>query len=196
MMELFYEESAVVNNEKSASTKYNVFKIISIISYVLCALWFMLVFIAFDWGSGNTILNIVFVLVPLLMFFVSGLIFSKFKNKMYVDYDYTLVSGSIRVSKVIKNIKRKFVVKFDASNIEKIGTYGSGTFEKYDKMPGTTKLTLTSNYTATDNKKFYYIVAVINGDRTLMIFECTELFIVNILKFSNKMVLEEEFSKK
>ena len=63
-------------------------------------------------------------------------------------------------------------------------------------MPGVTKMIFTSNYTATEGKDFYYIVANVDGDKKLMIFECTELFIVNILKFSNKTVLEEEFSAK
>ena len=50
--------------------------------------------------------------------------------------------------------------------------------------------------TPAENKSFYYIVAVVDSDRKLMVFECTETFIVNILKFSNKTVLEEEFTKK
>jgi hypothetical protein len=166
------------------------------ISYALTIVWFMLVFIAFDWGTGNTLLNIIFVLVPLALFFVSGIMFGKFKNKMYMDYDYTLVSGSIRVSKVVKNIKRYFAIKFDASTIEKIGLYGSNTFKKYDTMHGISKYIFTSNLTPAENKSFYYIVAVVDSDRKLMVFECTETFIVNILKFSNKTVLEEEFTKK
>lgn len=195
MKEIFCEESATVSNEKAATIKYNIFKTVSVISYVLMVLWILIVFIAFDW-SGNIIISLIFVLVPLIMFLLSGILFGKFKNKLYVDYDYTFVTGSIRVAKVIKNIKRKFVIKFETSAIEKIGVYGSETFDKYYNMPGITKMTLTSNVASAENKDFYYIVANIDGDKKLMIFECTETFIVNVLKFSNKMVLEQEFSKK
>ena len=62
-------------------------------------------------------------------------------------------------------------------------------------MPSVVKMIFTSNYTAADNKEFYYIVANINGDKKMYILECTEMFMVNVLKFSNKLVLEEDFKK-
>jgi hypothetical protein len=195
MKEIFYEESATVQNEKSESTKYYIFKSLSVASYVLMVLWIMFIFIA-PILTGNTIFDIIFIVVPIILFLTSGILFGKFKNRFYIDYDYTFVTGSIRVAKVIKNIKRKFILKFESSSIEKIGKYGSNTFEKYSSMPGVTKHVFTSNYTADTGKDFYYIVANVDGDKKLMVFECTELFIVNILKFSNKSVLEEEFSSK
>lgn len=195
MKEVFYEESAVVSNAGVAKAKYNIFKGVSIASYVLMVIWISIIFLTMDL-SQNLILNLIFYLVPLVLFFLSGFLFGRFKNKLYVDYDYTFVTGSIRIAKVIKNIKRKFVLKFDASNIEKIGKYDSGTFNKYYSMPGVTKYTFTSNITADEGKEFYYIVANVDGDKKLMIFECTETFIVHILKFANKSVLEEEFTRK
>lgn len=195
MKEVFYEESAVVSNAGVAKAKYNIFKGVSIVSYVLMVIWISIIFLTMDL-SQNLILNLIFYVVPLILFFLSGFLFGRFKNKLYVDYDYTFVTGSIRIAKVIKNIKRKFVLKFDASNIEKIGKYDSGTFNKYHSMPGVTKYTFTSNITADEGKEFYYIVANVDGDKKLMIFECTETFIVHILKFANKSVLEEEFTRK
>ncbi len=195
MKEIFYEESSIIQNEKAASTKYYIFKTLSILSYVFMTIWLLMIFIAFDL-SGNIVLNIIFIAVPFILLLVSGILFGRFKNKFYIDYDYTFVTGSIRVARVIKNIKRKFMIKFEASFIEKIGKYGSNTYSKYESMPGVNKMIFTSNYTATEGKDFYYIVANVDGDKKLMIFECTELFIVNILKFSNKSVLEEEFSAK
>lgn len=195
MKEIFYEESSIIQNEKAANTKYYIFKTLSILSYVFMTIWLLMVFIAFDL-SGNIVLNIIFIAVPFILLLVSGILFGRFKNKFYIDYDYTFVTGSIRVARVIKNIKRKFMIKFEASSIEKIGKYGSNTYNKYEIMPGVTKMIFTSNYAATEGKDFYYIVTNVDGDKKLMIFECTELFIVNILKFSNKTVLEEEFSAK
>ena len=195
MQDLFYEESSRVQNEKVASVKYNIFKTISIVSYVLLVIWILIIFFTLNLNA-NWVLNLIFYVVPLTMFFLSGFLFGRFKNKLYVDYDYTFITGSIRVAKVIKNIKRKFILKFDAKDIEKIGKYDSGTYKKYQSMPGVTKMIFSSNYTSAEDKEFYYIVATVNGDKKLMVFECTELFIVNILKFSNKLVLEEEFSRK
>jgi len=195
MKEVFYEESSRIQNGKSASTKYYIFKSLSIASYVLMVLWLMFIFIA-PILTGNTLFDVIFILVPFVLFLTSGIIFGRIKNRFYIDFDYTFVTGSVRVAKVIKNIKRKFILKFEASDIERIGKYGSGTFEKYSSMPGVKKYIFTLNYTADEGKEFYYIVANIDGEKKLMVFECTELFIVHILKFAHRSVLEEEFSAK
>lgn len=195
MKEIFYEESATTQDERGAKTKYNIFKIISITSYVFLGLWFFIVFFFFEILKGNIWLNLIFILIPAAMFFCSGFFTGRLKNKFYVDYDYTFVSGSLRFSKIIKNIKRKFLLKFDCSAIEKLGKYGSELYEKYEKMQGITKLILTSNYTPAENKDFYYIVANVDGDKKLLVLECTETLIVNVLKFSNKTILDEEYIK-
>ena len=58
---------------------------------------------------------------------------------------------------------------------------------------GIKKLILTSNYTATDGKEFYYLVVNVEGDKKLLVMECSETFMVNILKFANKSIIEEDF---
>ena len=47
------------------------------------------------------------VLLPIALFLFFGIMLGRMKNSMYVDYDYTYVSGSIRISKIIRKIKRK-----------------------------------------------------------------------------------------
>ena len=194
MQEIFYEESAKIQNEKSASFKYRLFQVLSIISYVLLVGWILLGILPYT-PSGSVLLDVIFLVTPLVMFFLSGFFLGKFKNKFYVDYDYTFVSGSIRFSKVIKNIKRKFIIKFDSHEIEKLGKYGSETFEKYYQMPSISKNILTSNYTPTEGKTFYYMVVNTAGDKKIFILECTETFIFNVMKFANKSILDEEFVK-
>lgn len=195
MQEIFYEESALLLKSRPAAIKYNILKIISILSYIVFGLWIFFVIMFFEFGSGNILLNIIFVLLPAVLFFCSGLLVGKLKNKFYVEYDYTFVSGSIRFSKVIKNSKRKFIVKFDCSCVEKIGKLGSGTFEKYFSSPTIKKQVLTSNSEAAEGKDFYYIVANVDEEKTIFILECSEVFLVNILKFANRRILEEDYKK-
>lgn len=202
MREVFYEESATTQNEKSAARKYNLCKILSIVFYVVSVIY---LFITIDQLPGiikafqenpyalYIILNILYLIFPFLIFFFSGFFLGKLKNKFYVDYDYTFVSGSVRVSKVIKNSKRKFILKFDYDTIEKIGKYGSDTYDKYEKTPGIKKIILTSNTEPSDGKDFYYIVVNHEDAKKLLIFECSEIFIVNILKFANRLVIEKDF---
>lgn len=194
MQEIFYEESAKIQEETSAARKYYIAKVFMVISYVLAVIWgiFCITFLDFK----NILLSLIFSLIPLALFIVSGIILGKFKDKFYVDYDYTFVSGSIRFSKVIKNIKRKHIINFDTSDIEKIGLFGSELYEKYSKMPDIKTKILTSNSMPSDGKDFYYIVANVGGDKYVFIVECSELFIVNILKFTNRTVLDQEILNK
>lgn len=195
MQEIFYEESAKIQEEASAVRKYYIAKVFMIISYVLAVIWgiFCLTFLI---DLKNILLSLIFSLIPLALFIVSGIVLGKLKDKFYVDYDYTFVSGSIRFSKVIKNIKRKHIINFDTSDIEKIGLYGSELYEKYSKMPDIKTKILTSNSTPSEGKDFYYIVANVGGDKYVFIVECSELFIVNILKFTNRTVLDQEILNK
>jgi hypothetical protein len=194
LKEFFYEESALIQDEKFAKIKYYIFKVMSIISYVLMGVWIFFVFYGYPWE--NILADIFIVGIPLALFLTSGIILGKLKNRFYVDYDYTQVSDSLRFSKVIKNSKRVFIIKFDISMIEKIGEYGFGLYEKYSTMPGVSKLILTANNTPSENKNFYYLVVNVNGDKKLIIHESTETFLVNIMKFANKTILDEEYVKK
>ncbi len=193
MKEVFYEESSKIQKEKSAKTKYTIFKIMAVVSWVLLGIWVYLVIFTIPFGEGNVLLNIIFALLPAASFIASGIILGKFKNKFYVDYDYTFVTGELRISKVIKEIKRKPVMRFSTYNIEKIGKYGSETYSSYESMQGVKRVVLTSNVTPAEGKDFYYMV-VNQEEKKLLILECTETLIVNILKFSNKSIVEKDFA--
>lgn len=194
MQEVFYEESAYLINPKPAAFKYNIIKLLSILSYIALGVWLFLV-IFYEFGQGNILLQVIFLLIPAALFFVSGFFLGRLKNKFYVEYDYTFVSGSLRFSKVIKNIKRKFIIRFECKDIEKIGKVTSNTFKKYCSMPGISTKILTSNSEPAENKDFYYIVANVDEWKYLLVLECTEAFMVQILKYSNKMILEEDYKK-
>ena len=194
MREIFYEETAMVKNPKNCLTKYRLYKTLSILCYVLAGLS---VFFGFFYPLVEEvlILSLIMAFIPAVFFILLGIFLGRRKNTAYVEYDYTFVTGSIRISRVINNLKRKSLLIFEARDIEQIGAYGSETYLKYEKMPGIIKDILTSNETSNENKGFYYFVAVVNGDKRLMILECTRTFIANVLKFTNRTVLEKEFPK-
>lgn len=195
MQELFYEETAVVSNARPAKIRYYIIKTFSVISYVLAVVWLVINITLFPL-EGNVLLNILFVAVPFAVFLASGILLGRIKDKFYVDYDYTFVTGSIRFSRVIKNVKRKSVLIFDTHNIEKIGRYGSNTFLRYAAMPNKKQIHLTSNVEPAEGKDFYYMVVNVNAQKYFLILECSELFLVNILKFTGKLVFEDDFFNK
>lgn len=189
-MEVFYEESSNYRNQ-SEKTKYKLIRIISIIFYVFAGVWLIFAFNTLDFNVG-IILYLLFLLLPPALFIFAGVFIGKRKNNYCIDYDYTFVSGSIRCSKVINSIKRIHLFNFDASAIEIIGKVSNTSFKKYQSMPDVKVEYLTSNDTPEEGKNFYYIFAKVNSEKKVIVLECSELFIANVLKFSKRMVLEKD----
>lgn len=193
MQEFFYEESSLIQNEKKAKRKYNIFKTCSIISYILMFFWFFMFFYFYDIKNFYFLAFMFSVLMPIAFFCMCGIVLGRFKNKMYVDYDYTFVTGSVRIFKVINKIKRKKVIVFETSNIIKMGKYGSDSYIQLEKMPNQKKLILTNNTTPSENKDFYYLYVNADVGKRLLIFDCTEFFMATVLRYSNKTILEKDF---
>lgn len=195
-MDFLYEECAQVIEQKSANTKFNTLRIISICSYILAVAWGFFVWFFFDWNSSaGVVFNILIAIVPLFLLILCGYLVGKYKNRFYADFDYILISGSIRISKVIHNTKRRDLFIFDTHDIEKIGMYNSETYCKYEQNINVIVNILTQNVTPAQNKDFYYMVVNTQGNKHLMVFECTKTFILNVVKFTSKKVLEQELLK-
>lgn len=195
MKELFYEETAEIQ-DGNASKKYNFFKGISITFYVLTIAWVLLYVNFYASNFQNILVDLIILIIPIIVLLGTGILVGKFKNRFYIDYDYTFVSGTLSFAQVFKHVKRKFLFEFDTYSIERIGKYNSKTYYKYENNIGINKIILTSNNVAITGKDFYYIVANVAGEKKLLILECSDQFIINILKFSNKNVLEEELLRK
>jgi hypothetical protein len=185
MQEVFCEESSFVEHDSNRDLKYKILTIVIINLYIFAFISFILAFYGFP--ITTLIFTAIFVGVAIYL----GIR----KNNLYVDYDYTFVTGSVRFSKVINNKKRKSICKFEASDIERIGRYNSETFLLYQSMEKCNYLVLTSNIDDSD-KEFYYIVANFEGEKHLIVLECTQNFIINVLKFASRSVLEKGFVNK
>lgn len=191
MREELYEESSTIKNHRSATTRYNTFSTLAWISYAIALFWFINVLLLVELDKGSLVLTLLFALLPVVIFTGAGFALNTIKRRFYVDYDYAIVSGSIRFSKVIKNRQRKFIAMFDAKDIDHMGNMGSEIFNKYLNMTDVKKVVLTSNLEPSVGCDFYYIVAVVNGERTLFVLDCTRKFLSVILQFSRKGILEE-----
>ncbi len=192
MIEIFYEESANIVNYNSAAKKYSLFKAISVFFFVLLAVWIYIFLFHLKILQGNVFLNIVVSLIPASFFFAVAIVFGKIKNKFCIDYDYTFISGEVRIDKVTKQIKRKQILTFSTKEIEKLGKFGSASFNSYLENKTVSKQVFTSNISPAEGKAFYYMV-INRVQKKLLIFECSEVFIMNILKFSSPTILEREF---
>lgn len=193
MQEIFYEETALTVNAKSSKTKYTVFNIIFVIACISAGIWFLwTIFDVFFTENANIVFSLLFSLLPTTIFVAIAVFAAKLRDGSYCDYDYTYVTGSIRISKVINNKKRSFVIKFDVRDVEMMGRYDSPTYQKYSNI--TKPTILTSNEQPDQGKAFFYIV-VNCPEKKLLVLECTETFIANILKETGVRTLEKESLK-
>lgn len=191
MQETYYEETTTLRNYKAEKTKHIIISVLSIISFVCAAIFAMLIYFNFDWRFGNLLLNIVILLSVLAIFIAGGILLGVLKNKFCVEYDYIFINGTINIDKVIKGAKRKAQIEFSTSNILKIGKFCSDEYYKItsDNLIGV-KI-YTSNDEPIENKDFYYILISRGNEKTICVVECTKQFIINLVKFSNKTVVEK-----
>lgn len=196
MIDVLYEETVENLNLKKAHKKYMTFKILAILFYLLAGvLAFVTLFSKVPETNEDIIGLVVMTVIPFVLLIIFGIYCTKIKYRFVISYDYVFITGSIRVAKVLNNVKRKPMFSFNTQDIVTLGKYGSETFEKYVLGKEYKVTILTPNKECAEGKDFYYLAANVDGEKKLLIFECTELFMVNVLKFSNKSIIEKDFSK-
>lgn len=196
MQEIYYEECSMDLNGEIGKKYYVMF---TIFGYTLNVISIILLFVALigprliydkPWES------FLLYLIPIIPFVAGGVFCFRRRNKYAIDYDYYVISGTIRVSKVIAQTKREHIYSFDYREIEKIGRVNSNTYNEYIGR-GLLVSYLTSNEEmVTEGKALNYIVASVLGEKKILVFECTDQFIKTILKFTGRMVLEKEILEK
>lgn len=191
MQEVYYEETTTLKNYKSEKNKHTIINILSIISYVCAVFFAILIFYNFDWRYGSLVLNIVILALILAVFIAGGVLLGFLKNKFCIEYDYIFVNGTINIDKVTKGTKRKAQIEFTTSNILKIGKFCSDEYYKITSDDSIDVKIFTSNDEPIENKDFYYVLISRNNEKTICVLECTKQFIVNVVKFSNKTIVEK-----
>lgn len=191
MQEIYYEETTTLRNYKSEKNKHIILNIVSIISFVCALIFAMLIFYKFDWRFGSLILNIIILSLILVVFIASGIFLSILKNKFCIEYDYIFLNGTINIDKVIKGAKRKSQIEFIASSILKIGKFCSDEYYKTVSDDNIGVKVFTSNDEPMENKDFYYILITRGGEKIICVLECTKQFIINLVKYSNKIIVEK-----
>ena len=201
MQEVFYEESVDTHNQKSAKNKYTlftVFMVLSIISAALC--FFNIMFSSAQDAEGNyfttgVIINIVIWVAFTLLFIVTSIFFARKRHTFYLSYDYTFVSGELRISKVIHYRRRKLQYRFSTDRIIKIGRVGSESYKKLKFTPDIKEILLTPNTEAEEDKEFFYFQAQTEAGKRLLILECRQQLVMQIVRYMRKNILESEFNR-
>lgn len=199
MREIHYEETSKVNNEAKSNKRYNTCMGISYAGIVLAVIW-LLFFINFcdfkQLHPENVVLfifELLFWILPFVIFIVIFIVFRKIGKKSYVEYDYSFLSGEVRVAKVAKNSYRRGVIRFNTACINRIGKVDSASYKNFYNMPGVKKMKLTCNANPSEGCDFYFMFINHDGDNKLLTFDCSRVFISNVVSFCNaRMVVDKD----
>ena len=186
-MDVLYEESATVKDANKKAKKYTILNILSIcfLFLAISATFFFVLFIP-------SIGDMIFFGASALSLFGCWFVLFKWKNSTNVSYDYSFVSGELRISKVININKRKLLTRFDTESIIQIGDADSTSYERFAADPNVKKVICTSNDEPAEEKFFMYIL-VENEGRKLYVLECREELLLNIMRFAKRTALDRDY---
>ncbi len=210
-MDVLYEESAVNKNAAKSEKKYKIITVCSWAVVVLAAVCLMLLIpnlvasfnksappegiSAEDWA--NSIAGArgmaIFFAMPLVSLVLLWVFLYWWRKRVNVSYDYTFVSGELRIAKVFNVNRRKFLYKIQPEEILQIGDVENAGYDRLRSDPSTRQVLLTPNDEPAEGKFFMYILIGGNAGKKLCILECREELLVNILRFVKRGTLESDY---
>ncbi len=167
----FYEETVFSKDKKNENFFYKLFSISAIVFFTAFVIMVIITFAVPDLRTLAVIISAVLL--------ISGIFLFIRKDYCIICYDYTFVDGTIRISKIINNKKRKEGITFDCTNIEKIQKNSFGNDKKY-------KIYDYSINPDKDTVKIYLKINL-NYNETVVILEPTEKLISLILKANKNL---------
>ncbi len=186
-MDVFYEESSIAREGAKEAKKY---KVVHVISNIFLALGIL----ALIFGFSFVPLNSAWLLWGFICswFFIVWFVLLKLKARYNVNYDYSFVSGELRIARVININKRKPLTRIQAEEMIQIGDVDNTAFEGLRADPNTKTVYCTSNAEPAEGKFFMYIWVNDNG-RKLYVLECREELLLHIMRFVKRSVLESDY---
>ena len=209
-MDVLYEESVVNANSSKGEKWYKIINVLSIVfgMFALIVLLFFLYFIFGLIAGGKPGANAkeellqayamvqsgAFIFGFLLLLFGGTWLWLRFFiRRVNVSYDYTFVSGELRIAKVFNVNRRKFLFKISSENILQVGDVDCDSYDRIKADPMTKETVCTPNSYPANGKFFLYVHCVDGTGRKLYILECREEMLVQILKFVKRGTLAPDY---
>ena len=177
-----YEFSVPPVNEKFQKMCYNLISVFMVIDIILGVLAFFMGLYFID----LFILAIMLAVIAVVLFFV--------RKKFYNFYDYIFIDGSIRIIRVVNNVKRKKVLVFDVKDIKSIGMLGGSTHEKFNTNKEVKKLYGMGKGELLEGD--YVFNVYIDGTNYLLFLRQNETFLRYIVKMIGITKFDKDFIEK
>ena len=184
MREELYENSASPRNEKTQRVAYVVYStlfVVSVIGFVV----FLFGFLIFG-DSGMIWLTGTSAIFGVLLYLI--------RRRLLTYFDYTFISGELRIVRVINGKSRKKFLVIDCKDVFLMGKVGSESFEKLYATPGIKKKMATPNGFGAE-KQLYYIGANVQGEKAMIIMECEEQMLSYIATYAGRNTIEKDYGK-
>lgn len=200
--EMFLEESVVQQDTRQARRWYVMFTILMVMCIIAAVVTFLVDIIYFLFGEVDDdtltqmIIFLIVMLVVAIAFVVGACFCNRLKHRYFVSYDYTYVSGELRIAKVTHAIRRRILYMLMEDQFLQIGRVGSDSYEKLKKSPDAKEDVLTPNDEPASDKEFFYIQAVTKVGRRILVLECRPSFIAQIINNQTRRITESEFYRK
>ena len=182
MREEFYECSVGPEKLRAQKIFYNFYRVL--FALVLIAFIGTLYFWLLTGDPGFVIIMAICLLFGTVSFFL--------KRRLYLFYDYTYVSGEVRVIKVINGSRRKKVAVLDVKDVKQVGKTSSDSFKKLYNSKDIKKIIATPNGLGA-TAQLYYVYAIIGGQETLLVLECEEKLLAFIVSTRGKDIIEKDY---
>ncbi len=201
-MNEYLEEALEVQDIEIYKKRKLVFLALSILCIVFIIVGFLFAPVLVEYKDGEAQINcasvsflpnLIFLIIYFGVFLGLTILFTRKKNRALVEYDYIIKSDKISITKIFNREQRKFGEKIFYNSIVKIGKTGSGSYNKLFESKLIKKVDFTVNKSPVDGKNFYYIATKTGDGDFLYKLECSEKFMVQILKTVGKSVIEEDY---
>ncbi len=200
-MEVLYEESALNQKSKKNEKIYNLVNVVFWIAVVLSVICFAVVMLQIPFKSPEDtseefklkLVNFFGTLIPFVLMLALAIFTCFAKRRVNLSYDYTFVSGELRIARVSNVNKRKFLYEILPEEILQVGDVEGESFERLLTDPNTKLIVCTANNSPAEGKFFMYVLAKVGTQKQLYLLECREELLLNILKFVRRGTLEDGY---
>ena len=201
-MDVLYDECAVNQNAVRGEKLYKILNIAFLVCVIVAVIAGLSAIMNVPIGQPNSSAEQESYALAQSLFFMSMFFFVPsltgsigfylLKKRVNINFDYTFVSGELRISKVFNINRRRLMVRIDCEDMIQIGDIDNPSYERFKSDPMTKEVICTPNTEATNGKFFMYVLTNING-KTMYVLECRENLLMNIMKFAKRSVLESDY---
>ncbi|MGN1235642.1 MAG: hypothetical protein ACI4U2_06650 [Christensenellaceae bacterium] len=128
-----------------------------------------------------------------VFFLGTSLVLFLVRNKPNKSYDYSFVSGELRVAVVYNAASSKQIHTIKAENLLKMGKVGSASYEAIKADRNNREIFLTPNKSPCHDKSFFYFYVSEPLGKRIYVLECREQMLVHFMKYVKRGILEEDY---